>query len=75
VGIAQHDSLACLYSLLGKDMPCVVLWERCNALNIVPVLVHESIHHALFWLDIELRDNDMFDEIYPSLREQRRLRI
>jgi hypothetical protein len=75
VSIAMHDRLACFYSLLGKEEPCVVLWNRCSARNIVRVLVHESIHHALYWLDAELKDNDRFDRICSSLGHQRRLGI
>jgi hypothetical protein len=75
IALACHDRDACFHSLSGGNEPCVVIWQRCNARNIVQVLVHESIHHALFWLDEELRDDDRFDRICESLEQQRRLRI
>ena len=75
IALACHDRDACFYSLLGENEPCVVIWQRCNARNIVQVLVHESIHHALFWLDEELRDDDRFDRICESLEQQMRLEI
>jgi hypothetical protein len=73
VTVACHDRDACFYSLLGKDEPCVVIWKGCDARNIVQVLVHESIHHSLFWLDQELKDDDRFDRICETLQRQRRL--
>ena len=74
--MAMHDKLACLFNFLKiSEMPCVVLWEGCNARNVASVLVHESIHHALLWLDGELNSDDGFDKVCLSLREQQRIGI
>lgn len=70
-GMAFHFKLLCAF----MDEPCVVLLEGCNARNIVQVLVHESIHHALFWMEGYLNEDDQFDNICFSLTDQMKLGI
>jgi len=47
----------------------VVICKGCNSRNIVSVLVHESIHHALLWLNDDFGECDTFDQIYKMIPE------
>jgi hypothetical protein len=69
--LAVHDEGLCL-----DQQPCVVLFKGSNARNIVRLLVHESIHHVLFWLQMDespdwfAHTDDKFDNIVQKLRER-----
>jgi hypothetical protein len=67
----MHDTLSCI-----EGYPCVILWKGSNEENILSLLTHESIHHALRWLgeDDFIRD-DHFDEFCPTIEHQKRLGI
>jgi len=45
---AAHDGDLC-----WSDEPCVVICGGCDEENIVRFLVHESVHHALLWINGE----------------------
>jgi len=63
---AAHEEFLCV-----DDEPCVVICKGCNSGNIVSILVHESIHHALLWLgDEPFEEQDPLDEIVPFLHER-----
>ncbi|MBI3115807.1 MAG: LAGLIDADG family homing endonuclease [Thaumarchaeota archaeon] len=69
--LAVHDESLCL-----DQQPCVVLFKRSNARNIVRLLVHESIHHVLLWLQMNdspdgfVPADDRFDRIVQNMRER-----
>jgi hypothetical protein len=64
--LAAHEDFLC-----WDDQPCVVICTGCNSGNIVSILVHESIHHALLWLANEPSEiEDPLDDIVPRLHEQ-----
>jgi hypothetical protein len=68
--LAIHDYTFCM-----DDQPCVILHEVCNSKNIVHILVHESIHHVLLWLNAEtiediLLNDDKFDEICHRVEDR-----
>jgi LAGLIDADG DNA endonuclease family protein len=64
--LAAHEDFLC-----WDDEPCVVICKGCNSRNIVSILVHESIHHALLWLaDEPFEVEDPLDDIVPYLHEQ-----
>ncbi len=63
---AAHEEFLCM-----DDEPCLVICKGCNSGNIVSILVHESIHHALLWLgDEPFQEQDPLDEIVPFLHER-----
>jgi hypothetical protein len=67
---AIHDMNLCL-----EDEPCVVMYKGCNSKNIARVLVHESIHHALVWLEADEIDDvfaneDKFDEVVDKMAKR-----
>ena len=62
--IAVHDEFLC-----RDEDPCVVIVEGCNSRNIVSVLVHESIHHVLLWLEGDFAQIDTFDKICKKVSE------
>ena len=64
--LAAHEDFLC-----WDDEPCVVICKGCNSSNIVSILVHESIHHALLWLgDEPFELEDPLDDIVPYLHEK-----
>lgn len=46
--LAAHNSFLC-----WSREPCVILCPGSNAENIVRLLVHESVHHVLLWINGE----------------------
>ena len=62
--LAAHEEFLC-----REWEPCVVICKGCNSRNIVSVLVHESIHHALLWLNDDFGEIDRFDEICQKMSE------
>ncbi len=62
--LAVHEDFLC-----REEEPCVVMCKGCNSRNIVAVLVHESIHHALQWLGDEFLEDDTFDKICDAISE------
>lgn len=62
---AVHEEFLC-----QEEEPCVVICRGCNSENIIPVLVHESIHHALLWLGDEFLEDDTFDKICAVMSER-----
>lgn len=62
--LAVHEDFLC-----WEEEPCVVICRGCNSRNIVSVLVHESIHHALQWLGYEFLVDDTFDRICDAVHE------
>jgi hypothetical protein len=67
---AFHDETLC-----QMEEPCVIICKGTNSLNIISLLVHESIHHSLLWLHDELPADDRFDNICPTLAHQREIGI
>jgi hypothetical protein len=64
--LAAHEDFLC-----WDDEPCVVICKGCNSRNIVSILVHESIHHALLWLtDDPFEVEDPLDNIVPYSHDQ-----
>jgi hypothetical protein len=64
--LAVHVEERCLV-----DEPCVMLCKGCDEQNIVSILVHESIHHALLWMsDDFLNPLDPLDSIVPSMNRR-----
>jgi len=68
--LAVHEEFLC-----RQEEPCVVICKGCNSRNIVSVLVHESVHHALLWLNDDLTEDDFaeddsFDEICQTMSER-----
>lgn len=63
--LAFHDEALC-----REDHPCVVICRGCNSRNIVDLLVHESIHHALLWLKGSPFEEDMFDNICDTMSQR-----
>lgn len=63
--LAVHDELLC-----REEEPCVVICRGCNSKNIVGVLVHESIHHALLWLNDDPFQDDTFDDICDAMSQR-----
>lgn len=67
--LAIHDDEFCL-----EEEPCVILYKGCSSKNIVHVLVHETIHHALLWLEADdeegtLLFDDRFDNICQEMAD------
>ena len=62
--LAVHEEFLC-----RDEDPCVVSCKGCNSRTIVSVLVHESIHHALLWLNDDFGECDTFDQIYKMIPE------
>jgi hypothetical protein len=57
--LAIHDGELC-----QQEDACVMICPGCDEENIVPVLVHESIHHALMWMSENiLSPKDPLDRI------------
>jgi hypothetical protein len=63
--LAVHEEFLC-----REEEPCVVICKGCNSRNIVAVLVHESIHHVLLWLNDDFGECDKFDEISKMISER-----
>jgi hypothetical protein len=78
--VASHLSICCFF-----NEPCVSLYavpkiknapyHRVTVASMVRVLVHESIHHALEWMDgdpLDKENNDIsvsFDEVFPTVAD------
>ena len=64
--LAVHEDFLC-----WDGEPCVVICKGCNSRNIVPLLVHESIHHALLWMsDCIYEPEDPLDSIIEYMRKK-----
>ena len=64
--LAVHEDFLC-----WDGGPCVVICKGCNSRNIVPLLVHESIHHALLWMsDCIYESEDPLDNIIEFMRRK-----
>ena len=76
--LGEHCSISCWF----KSEPCVTLYgipmsnyldRRIFPKSIVKILVHESIHHALEWLDgdpLSASDASVaFDNLFPSVQD------
>jgi len=63
--LAAHEEFLC-----REWEPCVVICKGCNSRNIVSVLVHESIHHALLWLNDDFAEDESFDQISEMMSER-----
>jgi hypothetical protein len=64
--LAVHVEELCL-----QNEPCVMICPGCDEGNIVSILVHESIHHALMWMSDEPAfPLDPLDEIARLMRKR-----
>ena len=64
--LAVHEDFLC-----WDEEPCVVICKGCSSRNIVSVLVHESIHHALLWLSDNIFEAvDPLDEIVRVMHKR-----
>ena len=64
-------------SLCRSDEPCIIICKGCDSRNIVRILVHESIHHALLWLDGDEppERDETFDAVCRMIADRREFRF
>jgi hypothetical protein len=64
--LATHEDLLCL-----SYESCVMLCPGCDETNIIAILVHESIHHALIWTSKNvLEPQDSLDELVQVMHHK-----
>ena len=88
VVLARHNGVSCWSSLAFPDKPdpCVTLFgfpmcqrshHRLQIKTLVMILVHESIHHTLEWLDGDPLDTESnklsssFDVMFPNVKDMK----
>lgn len=60
---SAHDQVACM-----REEPCCELYSGTTEDNIINILIHEEVHHALLTIALRWRDADAFEDTFSDER-------